>query len=225
MLKYTDYEKEVAIEFANDLVKSGIQLYLTPTPLSYDEKKSNRQNFYKNLEALPYSTTVASGATRGVFMRDDGELDRWVLKVDFNDNSRDYCEREANFYQEAIEQEVSWAFAATYYLTTIDEIDFYIQERLDCDCEDSTSEKIAEYIVNKCGITQEDGEDDLDFQSRIWDYEDSYMEWDDVLNCIIGDADVEEFVYSRDINDLHQANYGMTSDGYFKIVDYCGYYE
>ena len=223
MIKYTDYEKEIAIDFAKDLINCGIEYYLAPS--SYTEKRMGRQDFYKKLEVLPYDTCVASGATRGVFMRNDGELDRWVIKADFKTNSYHYCALEAQYYEEAVAEGVDWAFAATYFLTEINGIYFYIQERLNCDCQDSTSEKLRDYIINECGVVQEEDEDDLDFQSRIWDYEDSWLEWDDVLVCLIGDADVEEFIYSHGINDLHEANYGLTEEGYFKVVDFCGYNE
>ena len=237
MIKYTDREKEIAIEFAHDLVDCGVYNYIDNTYHCFtdsneaqafcDERNRKRQAFYSNLKALPYDTTVASGSTRGVFMRDDGELDNWVIKVDFKDNSYDYCKREVGFFAEAVSEGVDWAFAATYFLCEIEGINFYIQERLDCgaEYESYSSSKIREYLIEEVGITQDDDEDDDDYECRLADYGDSWLEWDDVLVCLIHDSDVEDFVYSHNINDLHSGNYGMLPDGIIKIVDYCGYME
>lgn len=237
MVKYTDREKEIAIEFAHDLVDCGVYDYIDNAhhyladPVEsqeyFDNRCEKRRAFYNNLKTLPYDTTVASGSTRGVFMRDDEELDNWVIKVDFTDNSCNYCKREVGFFTEAVSEGVDWAFAATYFLCEIDGIDFYIQERLDCgtEYESYSSSKIREYLIEEVGITQEDYEDEDDYECRLADYEDSWLEWDDVLACLIHDSDVEEFVYDRDINDLHSGNYGMLPNGVIKIVDYCGYME
>jgi len=236
VIKYTNHEKEIAIEFAHDLVDCGVYNYIDNTyhltasddaQEYFDKRSEKRRAFYSNLKSLPYDTTVASGSTRGVFMRDDGELDNWVIKVDFKSNSYNYCKREANFFAEAVNEGVDWAFAATYFLCKIDGIDFYIQERLDCGDEyDSySSSKIREYLIEEVGITQNDDEDDDDYECRLADYEDSWLEWDDVLVCLIHDSDVEDFIYAHCINDLHQANYGMLPNGVIKIVDFCGYRE
>ena len=237
MVKYTDREKEIAIEFAHDLVDCGIYDYIDNThhyftngveaQAFYIKRDRKRQIFYDNLKALPYDTTIASGATRGVFMRDDGELDGWVIKVDFTDNTYNYCKTEAELYSKAIDECVDYAFAATYYLTTINDIDFYIQERLNCDSEYEavSSEKLREYVIEEYDLVQEENENDDDYEWRVSDYQENRIEWEEVLSCLIEDGDVENFVYAHGINDLHQANYGILPNGVIKIVDYCGYRE
>lgn len=222
VLKYTEAERKVAINFAQDLVNCGIHDYIGSR---YDE--SSRDEWWDSYRRLPYVTEDYAGATRAVFCRDDGMLDRWVLKVDFQNNSQHYCRHEVEFYEEAIRAGVDYAFAATYFLCEIEGIKFYIQEKLDCgyNYDSSSSEKIREYIKTELGVAREKDEDEEDYEERISDWEDCYIEWDDVLACLIHDGAVEEFVYSRGINDLHKGNYGLTKEGYYKIIDFCGYYE
>lgn len=154
---------------------------------------------------------VYRGETKACVVSDN--LPNWVIKVGFvwtscNEEDEDYCSDmnycavEAENFGRAIDEELDEFFAAIYELCDREDVTFYIQERADPN-EEKTSSTCEEYT----------GTDDND------DY--------DRLESLFGrSGKLEElfaFIMDWKINDLHSGNFGYTTDGRAKIIDYSGY--
>ncbi len=137
-----------------------------------------------------------------------------------NINSWDYCESEANCYQDAKEYyDLGDMFAKTEYLGEIENIPIYISEKItmlmsDMNVKDSDkhTEKIAKSLRSKYEI----------------DY--SFCEGDGLLafiNCYGEERteDLVSFLEEYGVSDLHDGNIGYDLYGNVKIIDYSGWYD
>jgi len=135
----------------------------------------------------------------------------WVLKADLP--NYDFCKKEAENWQAAIEEGFTNFLAADYDLTVMGGVHFYIQEYAEND---------ADYYDSKCYDyyhTDSDSEEENGWAS--WDLDD-----DERVEALIGGPQVGMFIrfcWDLGINDLHCGNFGQTLDGRTVIFDYSGY--
>ena len=168
-----------------------------------------------------------TGETKICLLSD--ELPNWVIKVGYtypgaSVEDKDYCSIEADNYEKAVEEGLDEFFAAIYeiYEVCIPEeygcnrrAIFYIQEKAEPD-EEKTSCTCKDFICSCCSCKSCEfcGEEGDDY---------------DRLESLFGKTSrldrLFAFVNEYDINDLHSGNFGYTSDGTVKIIDYSGYEE
>ena len=194
--------------------------------LSYKENRSWASTYFE--EWMDHAITkqtlaeeglkIYSGASKICIVSDN---ENWVIKIGFlretntmlSADLRDYCEREALLYQEAIKSGCETHLAATYYGGCIDGIEFYLQERV---------------VANVCVIenrikTQNSTHNDTDYEDCDGD--------DEYIRAVINDdndeevEDLIEFAYEHDINDLHCGNWGIAKDGRVVIIDFSGFLD
>lgn len=173
---------------------------------------------------------VYCGETKACIVSD--ELSNWVVKVGFNykvdsyaDKVTDFCAIEARNFEHAVVEGLEEFFAASYKLCELtppekynfkDNISFFIQEKAVPD-EEKTSSTCDSYM--RSGRDSEE-EDDEDY------YDDDYDDDDRLESLFYGSKKYDEltaFIHEFDINDLHSGNFGYTSDGKVKIIDYSGF--
>jgi hypothetical protein len=215
----TDKEKECAIEVAQMMLDMGIKQALL------NREFETWQNVY--FDELEFEgVSIGAGCTKVVFL--DEQNPRWVIKMDWvrEDTTQHWCQKEAKYYQEAFEQHLEECFAVTQVLTTIDDVVFTIQERVDVN-EDNIDSRFETYITS--GIYREDYDSDEAYER---DYENALDCIDDEDRVIammtenefnLDTEDILQFLYNHDINDLHCGNWGITSEGYYIMIDYSGY--
>lgn len=210
-MKPTINEIEKAKEIVNKLVRNNfLEAIICEDNSNYFDWCQGYAKYFKD-----WHIKVFCGATKACIISED--LSDWVIKVGFvySDEEDDLCAIEADFYEEAVEEELDEFFAATYefYSLPLPEkfnlkrsIKFFIQEKATPD-EEKTSATCEEY-------TGSDWNDD-----------------DDRIESLFGGLvkckklnKLFEFIDKWDINDLHSGNFGYTSDGRVKIIDYSGYY-
>lgn len=161
-------------------------------------------------------------------------LANWVIKVGFVEcedgyNTPDFCAAEANNFADASKRGLEEFFAASYELCAVTppeiygykgDIHFYIQEKAMPD-EDRTSSTCDSYMR---GSKSEDDDNEDCYYDEYYDYDD-----EDRLESLFRDnAKYDEltmFIHEFEINDLHSGNFGYTTNGEVKIIDYSGYYE
>ena len=171
---------------------------------------------------IPIKT--CDGATKICIIFKDEDF---VVKFSFEDHKVDEAVKEAEIYQDAIENHLEMFFPYTKILTTIDDVTFVLQRKIDFSAAER-SEKLAESynkitqtvpdrIVDK--VQAEFSKAHSSFRRRI------NVEWVKMCVSIYGKRRVKQlcaFVIKHKINDLHSYNVG-----YYKnkplILDFSGY--
>lgn len=171
------------------------------------------------------------GETKACVVSD--KLVNWVIKVGFVEcedghNTPDFCAAEAKNFADALKRGLEEFFAASYELCAVTppeiydyegDVHFYIQEKAMPD-EDRTSSTCDNYM--RSSKSEDDDEDD---------YYDEYCDYDDEdrLESLFRDNskydELTMFIHEFEINDLHSGNFGYTTNGEVKIIDYSGYYD
>lgn len=215
----TNKEKERAIKVAQMMLDMGIKQALL------NREFETWQNVY--FDELEFEgVSIGAGCTKVVFL--DEQNPRWVVKMDWlrPDTEQKWCQKEAKYYHEALDRHLEECFAVTQVLTTIDDIVFTIQERADVD-EDNVDSRFSTYITS--GIDREDFDNDEDYERACEDAQDCIEDEDRVYAMMennefnLDTGDLIEFLWNHDINDLHCGNWGITTEGYYIMIDYSGY--
>ena len=198
--KPTIEEEVIAMKYAQILIDYGFGSWIDC--IEY----SNWLRAYRN--ALNKDGIhIYDGCTKTVAVIDDFP---WVLKADLPDY--DFCKKEAENWQAAIEEGFTNFLAADYDLAVIGGVHFYIQEYAESD---------VDYYDSKCYDyyhTDSESEEEDDWG---WDPDD-----DERVEALIGGPQVGMFMrfcWDLGINDLHCGNFGQTLDGRTVIFDYSGY--
>lgn len=186
----------------------------------------DRENWWLNSD-LPSGIEMHSGATRMCFKLET--LKGWVIKVDATD-CKGYCKREADFYAESEEFGIQDCFATTYNLLTLDDGRVVLLQEEVTINEDAVSRSFYDYVKDSEGLQDwledygEEAEEELSY--RIYDYI-ADMDTRERLFAIFGDDKrfnvIDNFCYDNNINDLHEGNWGWTSDGRLVIIDFAGF--
>lgn len=152
---------------------------------------------------------------------------RWVIKIGIDrspiGSSTNYCESEAENFQLARKAGVDDCFAATYKIGCIGSFPIFLQEfaaadegEIESECYNYVSSNREAYGLDE--IEDEDIEEEA--WGRVYDMGD-----EERVSAMFGDNDrLADFLYSNGINDLHSGNFGISSTGAAKIIDYSGYF-
>ena len=191
-------------------------------------------NFYSGWSDFegnfPNSIGEASGASRQVFW--DYNHEDFVLKVGFGKEDAKYCEKEETVYLAAKEQGLEKYFGWTAYICTVDNMDIYAMEFLDCDeCRVSDDSYQYHYelycdeneLDPNTDEAREQWEDLLESDwSMSMDNSDAVTEW--FLDRLDWQERNELSIFLRDwdINDLHAANVGYRGNMPV-FADYAGW--
>lgn len=218
----THNEEVRALDVIYTLLNKGFDEVIgisTPCKTLHDWETDNEE-LIENMK-IGFST----GMTKMVIL--DNLNTRWVIKTDLcGDDYKRYCKLEARNYKRACEQNIEECFAATYYFTTVNNYDFFIQERVNID--DGYNEEVFYQYVSR------------DIDPSEYENKDEYREKISDMACDMNDeeriyamldengynGDIEEivrFIDDNDINDLHAGNWGVTTDGFTVMVDYSGF--
>jgi len=179
---------------------------------------------------LPDNIGEASGASRQVFW--DYNHEDFVLKVGLGKGDEKYCEKEEQVYCAAKEQGLEKYFGWTAYICTIDDMEIYAMEFLDCDecrVSDDSYEYHYELYCDENELdpnTDEAREQWEDLLESNWsvsvDSSDAVTEW--FLDRLDWQEHDELSIFLNDwqINDLHAANIGYRGNMPV-FADYAGY--
>lgn len=172
-------------------------------------------------EVLDDVQIVFDGATKFVFLFED--VPSCVIKVSRHEMNNNHCRVEAENFRKAQNVGLECYFAPTILFKEIDGVEFYIQERVECNTFGIDSEMYA-YAKKVC-CSDESTMDKDDFTDLL---DEMVYEFDaaDSLRAVFGEGyETElliEFCENNRINDLHAANYGYKND-FPVILDYSGY--
>ena len=171
------------------------------------------------------------GATKFVLVCDD--LENWVIKLSYEVSKSfieetgisNFCAREAENYEAACKKGLEQFFAATYKVGTIQDVDVFLQERVDPDNELFYT-YLEEYVDERYSECDREAEDYWNMvEEDIFNLEDgekleAVFRQDFTVEEII---ELIEFCEDYDINDLNECNYGVTPDKRNVIIDFSGY--
>ena len=196
---------------ALDLVDMLIDYHLMDAYAS--RSTSSLWDWFDSMHMENLGFTYASGATKAVFFHRD--LHDWIIKVVLPDEqNNDYCRREWENYLAAEQAGLSQYFAATEYLTTVNGIAFYIQEKVFVD------ESVDSSIYDSASAERAARGEEID-EDALWD-EVYDMEADERVELLYKNPKLTHFILSRHINDLHCGNFGMRG-GEYVLIDYSGF--
>lgn len=178
---------------------------------------------------LPSNISFDSGACRLVVWDDD--YCDYVVKFPRSKYDERYCQREAELYAEAeklhIEEAFAWCRCIYEPNDMIEDMGIYAMEFVECDAErlsDASYDSAYHQYCDAQNLDPSDKEVQAEYDNSYYDSdkENDYL-YDlflSKLNC--NSADVDSFVVSHDINDLHCGNMGIRGDVYV-LTDYAGY--
>ena len=186
-------------------------------------KEGDLIDWYRKIEeeVLDDVQLVFNGATKFVFLFED--IPSCVIKVSCHGMLNDHCRIEAENFKKAQNAGLECYFAPTILFKEIDGVEFYLQERVECDTDgiDSEMYAYAEKICfsDKNAMDEDEFNDLLDEMIFDFDIEDS-------IKAVFGEDYKTEmlikFCEKNKINDLHAGNYGYKND-FPVILDYSGY--
>ena len=205
----TTNERNIATSLIRELVNLGLT-----DNLAWYGDNSAEEWFWENRAVLS-DYWFSSGATKACISHPD--LCGWVIKVGYTEHvSKDYATVEYNNYCAAIEEGLAQYFPETVYIGEFDGCAFYAQEAAECDEDLVTSKwyyKLRDQYI-------EDGNENPN-DEEIWDEIDCYDD-DEKVFLSFGNNQLCNFIWSRDINDLHEGNFGYIGDR-MVIIDFSGF--
>ena len=215
-MRPTNKEISVAIDIIDKLMNVGLYDALTYHKINPDKEYYclGLSDWLEEHEELLRAERIgySSGETKLCLLCD--KLDDWVIKLGFLRSTnpyyvkegldKDFCNLEAEYYVKACDNNLGEFFAATYEVGEINGVRIFLQELAQPD-EDYFMDCFEEYA------RQGNDRDDFDNDERI--YAVFGEESDNLVN----------FIDMFEINDLHEANYGLTKDGRAVIFDFSGY--
>lgn len=224
-MKLTDYERGIIWETIDKLYEEDFLSVLMGQESLWDWKSgsSSSNPLFVREDVLSESgIIIKSGATKIVMLME--ELDGWVLKTNFHHRRYDYCQREALNYLRAMEEEVDEYFAECYWFARAGSMDFYIQKRVETGCwvEQTVKEYFEEYADSELGYCAEDYETEEEYWDALSDAVENLEDTDRAAAVFCWDSRLSDFIIERDINDLHEGNYGRVDDRFY-IIDYSGF--
>lgn len=158
---------------------------------------------------------VSYGATKLVLMN---EYSNWVFKIPFKGRKINYCQIEAEIYEDARRENLDKFFAPCYFLEIFDGVQIYVMQRA-VTSYDKLYSDLFERLSNE-GRTEAEASDIIEeadacaeFVNWLFPY---YSEEPEEFNRFI------EFLESANINDLHSGNIGYIN-GEIVLIDYSGY--
>lgn len=223
----TKQDYEYAREIMNAFMERGGRALLDDDK-KYDHCYTTHRTLFEKWLMKEYQFFISSGASKMCFVPAKAANFDWVIKIDFMRKSRagsrfadGYVRKEAEYFKEACERGIEEYFAATYYVDTIQDATFVLQEY--CHEADIWSE-FDSYV--RSYMSRSFDEDEEDYNDRV-SGEISYLGDTDRIYAALGTSDkvddLIEFVNTRGINDLHEENWGMNSECNIVMIDYSGF--
>lgn len=162
---------------------------------------------------------IDNGCTKAVFIIDD--LPNWVIKIPYSTKT-DFCKIETQVYELATKEGLEDNFAATYHVSTRGSMEFYIQEKVHCDCGRIT-DLLIEYFESV--MDPEDYNSEEEYQSEVNDRANYGLTDIEAIQALFYDPDpmIKFLIYQNNINDFHSGNFGIRSDGKVILVDFSGF--
>ena len=221
-MKPTVYEINDMLNIVRDLIPFGIQKAIKFS----DGYNSFCEEADKHLKEK--HIVISCGATKICLIPEESD---WVIKLSFDmtgdfdpeEEEVDFCRREAYNYQRAIDQGLEEYFAATYKVGKVEDIDVYVQQKVETD-----SDKIDGMFSSYVESVYEDSLANYTGDEYHWEVEDYVLDLEDTerIEAVFGASDatckLAIFIEKYEINDLHCANYGFVN-GVPVIMDYSGY--
>lgn len=180
-------EKEVAMDFLNELVSKGLLESLPSGILSWRLNHTFSRPFH-----------IGSGLYKYVIIIDDYDF---VIKTDRRIDTKHGCAGEFDNYKLAVEENMTEFFPETDFLTSIDGHKFYIQERADVDetgVEDSVFEYVSPFF-------------DDENMAKEYVYDDE-IAVEDILNAVFPEGKADKLIIwlnEHGIEDIHCGNLGF----------------
>jgi hypothetical protein len=203
MLTYN--EREIANIIIEALVEYGLNEYLSQDNVWdwFCENKMRCMGFW-----------ASNGATKTCIGHED--LEGWVIKVGHTSGvGLNYARLEYDNYREAVACGLAYYFPETYYLGEFGGQSFFLQQEVECDEDQVTSD----WYERLRDSYDEDGEEyDVD---QLWD-EISNLEDDEKAFLMFHNGELSHFLCENRINDLHEGNFGYIN-GRCVIIDFSGY--
>ena len=232
-MRPTNKEISIAIDIVDKLMSVGLYDALTYHKINPDKEYyclglSDWLEGHKELlraEGIDYSW----GQTKLCLLCD--VLDDWVIKLGFLRSTdpyyvkegldKDFCNLEAEYYMKACDNNLGEFFAATYEIGEINGVHIFLQELAQPD-EDYFMNCFEEYACQ--GNDRNDFDDDEQYDDYIDEIVEN-MDNDERIYAVFGEEsdNLVDFIDMFEINDLHEANYGITKDGRAVIFDFSGY--
>ena len=221
--------KEWAEGVIDELCANGfddaVKYHKSINPWSYDNALDEWID--ENAQLLnKYNASVYHGASKACIVF---STENWVIKTNYRVEKQTeltYGEIEVRNYIRAEEAGLEEFFAKTYEIGWRDEFGmyFYVQEKAGVD-ESEISERFYDYVSS--GYDEEDFEDEDEYYDIVSDNV-SCMDEDERLFAVYGDDNTIRklcgFVNDNDINDLHEANFGINLvTGRYIIIDFSGF--
>lgn len=177
---------------------------------------------------LPNDVEWDGGATRLVVWRSGAD---YVIKMPWCESDEKYCAREAEIYDEA-PVDIADYFGWCVNVIEAEEnfgIGIYAMEFLCCDedgIDDDSVERAYQVYCEETDSNVDDEDTRESFMDEYWDSDWCSSAPLELLLSRIRDLDrqreLQDFIESEDISDLHPANLGYRGD-MLVIVDYASY--
>lgn len=164
---------------------------------------------------------VDSGCTKGVIISDNLN---YVIKVPFlADHEIDYCAKEVQVYQKAIEEGIEEFFAPSYCIGTYKDVPIYIMEKAEID--GVRLKELGVDIYRKTHKVKKDSYDDWEiYDNHFSGYENRRLVKYLFNYYYSNPAKVDKLLSFLDkeyINDIHAYNIGL-HDNKTILIDYSG---
>ena len=238
MYKFSEYDKKEALGIVEYLMSNGFYDALGFESNHWGYKSSCLEDWREeNMELLEdYGVTITRGETKICIIPDDTD---YVIKVglllELKGGYRkgdDYCAIEYNNYKKACELGIEKYFASMCYLGVVNDISFYLQEKVRID-EDRTSDNFYSYsqrtYYNDVEVPDEDEDPNGydEYWDNIYSTGDELDDEERIYAMIDDDRDaikVSHFCMDNEINDLHGGNWGYVDNwGQAVLIDYSGF--
>lgn len=183
-----------------------------------DLETVNHNNIeYENYEQLLCGNDIFDfryGATRGCFIPEYQDKLSFVFKFDFNELEEEYCKRECEIYNDAIEAGLEDCFTKIKRFGSIFSVPIYKCEYAEIAALDCKISKQTENMINKHTSKHDHAPDmHLPWVADFINYY-GFEVYDKFL----------DFIIEHGINDLHWNNVGY-AEGRPVLTDYAGYFE
>lgn len=192
-MELTVIEREVAFVLIESLMEYGLL-----ECLDTDNDLSAESWFYRN-KIHNFGFFGTSGATKFCFSHPD--LPGWIIKIGYDGLARDYMEREYENYLAAKNCGLEHFFPVTAYVGEIQGYSCYAQQEVEC-CEEDVRSGWYEELRERFVMSGDEFE-----ESDVWDEVD-WLEDEERVNLLFHNEELIRFLRERNINDLHEGNFG-----------------
>lgn len=149
---------------------------------------------------------------------------KWTLKMARSFYCNEYCEKECEFYEDAVNAGLDNFFAPTYFLGKFYGYNAYLQMKVEVN-QSEVDSRMARFASSRVETSKDEDPDEV--EEKILDYVDSFDTEEQIYGALV-DSDIDEverlvqFCEDRNINDLHNENWGFLGRD-LVLIDFSGY--